>query len=215
MTGRGFHNPTVNDYFDKVFYINLDRNTGRRASMEAQFERWGITNAERVRAVEPAELQPDRMDRRNFIKDNEKYNLGTLACRASHVKCVRLAKERGYRRVLILEDDARFDMDPNFLLKMNYAGLDPWDMLYFGGLVEPQYRGQIVCAHAYAITSKLYGDIIGMAESSGMEIDNFYAKILQHMSYNHNASGKYDIRIMNPFNTVVQHQEFPSDIQTR
>ena len=47
-----------------------------------------------------------------------------------------------------------------------------------------------------------------------MEIDNFYAKILQHMSLNSNQSGLYNTRIVMPFNTIVQNKEFQSNIQS-
>jgi len=150
---------------------------------------------------------------RNFIKNDPKYLLGQLSCRASHLKCMNLAKQRGYSKILILEDDALMLQDPNQLLTQNHAILNDWDMLYFGGLVEPFFRNQIVCTHAYAVKNTLFDDIINMADSSGMEIDNFYAKILQHMSYNYNQSGKYNIRVIIPFNQIVQSDNFSSNIQ--
>jgi D-glycero-alpha-D-manno-heptose-7-phosphate kinase len=55
-------------------------------------------------------------------------------------------------------------------------------------------------------------DIINMAIPSGMEMDNFYAKIIQHMSYNHNHNGKYNIFGLTPFNTIVQNKDFESNI---
>ena len=79
--------------------------------------------------------------------------------------------------------------------------------------LEPFFRNQIVCAHAYGVNNKIFDNIIYMGESSGMEIDNFYAKVLQHMSYNNNQSGKYNIRIIQPFNQVVQDKNFISNIQ--
>ena len=49
---------------------------------------------------------------------------------------------------------------------------------------------------------------------SGMEGDNFYAKVIQHMSYNYNQSGKYNIRKIEPFDSVRQKQNiFKSNIQ--
>jgi radical SAM superfamily enzyme with C-terminal helix-hairpin-helix motif len=81
------------------------------------------------------------------------------------------------------------------------------------GNIEHFYRNQIVCAHAYAVRDTMYDDIINMAIPSGMEIDNFYAKILQHMSYNGNQSGKYNIRIAIPFNTIRQNESFQSNIK--
>jgi hypothetical protein len=129
------------------------------------------------------------------------------------VYCVGLARKRGYKQVLIFEDDALFLQNPNTLLAQNMPLAPDWDMLYFGGLIEPQFNNQIVCAHAYAVRHTIFDDIIHMAAGSGMEIDNFYARILQHMSYNYNRSGKYNIHIIIPFNQIVQNKNYGSNIQ--
>lgn len=204
---------TLDAYFDKIFYINLNRDIVRNQNILNQFGEFGIVNFERIEATELAEL-PDRVQYRNFIKHDLKYILGSLSCRASHLACIRAAKERMYKQIFILEDDVIFLHDPSMLLSQNYGALHEWDMLYFGGLIEPYFRNQIVCAHAYAVKNTLYDDIINMADASGMEIDNFYAKILQHMSYNHNKSGKYNISLILPFNMVVQNKTTASNIQS-
>lgn len=201
-------------YFDKIFYINLQKDVTRNVHMLKQFDDFGIKNYERVEAIELNRM-PNTSLFRNFNKFDVKYVLGQLSCRASHVLCMQMAKQRGYSKVLILEDDAYFLNDPNILLANSLDVLDNWDMLYFGGLIEPMFRNQIVCTHGYAIKNTLFDNVIFMAENSGMEIDNFYAKILQHMSYNHNLSGKYDIRIIEPFNQIVQDSNFSSNIQQR
>jgi len=207
------HKPLKLDtYFDKIFYINLKKDLARNSSIVGQFKKFGITNYERVEAIELNEL-PAASKYRNFIKKDSKYLLGTLSCRSSHLKCISLAKEKGYEKILILEDDVLFSENPNNLLSQNYELLNDWDMIYFGGLIEPFFRNQIVCAHAYGIRSILYDDILNMADASGMEIDNFYAKIIQHMSYNYNQSGKYNIRIILPFNQIIQNKTFLSNIQ--
>lgn len=203
---------TIDQYFDRVLYINRAADTERNAKLLQQFRKWNITNFERVEAVELTELPP-AVDYRNFIKHDIGYRLGSLSCRASHLKCVQLAKDKGWEKVLILEDDALFLSDPNELLTINQSILNDWDQLYFGGLVEPFFRNQIVQTHAYAIRSTVYLDILEMGAKSGMEIDNFYAKVLQHMSYNHNQSGKYNIRVVLPFNQVVQDTSFKSNIK--
>jgi len=167
-------NIALDTYFDKIFYINLKRDTLRNEHIINQFN--------------------------------------SLSCNASHLKCIGIAKERNYSKVLILEDDIEFLENPHQLLTRNCEILNDWDMLYFGGLVEPFFRNQIVGGYAYAVKNTLFDDIINMANASGMEIDNFYAKIIQHMSYNYNQSGKYNIRVILPFN-LVGHKFFNSNIQ--
>jgi len=203
---------SLDAYFDKVFYINLEKDVARNENMIKQFYKLSISNFERIDAIELKEL-PGLEKYRNFIKKDKRYVIGQLSARASHLKCIRIASERNYKRILILEDDVEFLMHPNELLEQNRAILNDWDMLYFGGLIEPHFRNQVVGGYAYGVASKLFDDIINMAEASGMEIDNFYAKILQHMSYNYNASGRYNIRLTFPFNLIFPSQSFKSNIQ--
>jgi GR25 family glycosyltransferase involved in LPS biosynthesis len=206
------HRPiNINEYFDRIFYLNMDKDTARNESILNQFNELNITNFERVVGVELNDI-PERTEYRNFIKDDVKYIKGQLGCRASHLSAIQLAKLRGYSKILILEDDVLFLEDPSALLNVNQWLHNDWDMLYFGGLVEPFFRNQIVCAHAYGVSSTVFDDILQMGPSSGMEIDNFYAKVIQHMSYNYNQSGKYRIRIIQPFNQIVQNKNYKSNI---
>jgi len=73
---------------DRIFYINLDKRTDRREQMEKQMSDYGITNIERF----PAVFHP----------------MGSVGCGLSHLGVLKLAKERGYKRILIFEDDFEF-----------------------------------------------------------------------------------------------------------
>jgi glycosyl transferase family 25 len=78
----------------KTIYINLDRRTDRRAEMEAELAKIGMT-AERFPAIE---RKP-----------------GALGCGLSHLAVLRKAKEERWENVLILEDDFTFLVDgPTF-----------------------------------------------------------------------------------------------------
>lgn len=203
----------INKYFDKIFVINLDKDSERLSNIKSQFDKFGIWNWERISGIHIEEL-PDFWQWRNFIKDGQKYILGGIGCRYSHIEAVRQSLINSYDKVLILEDDITIVEDPTDLLNKNINLLNDWDMLYFGGLIEPEFRNQIVCTHAYALRKPIYLDILNMANPSGMEIDNFYAKILQHMSYNYNQCGKWRIRTITPFNKIIQNKNFNSNIQS-
>jgi GR25 family glycosyltransferase involved in LPS biosynthesis len=138
---------------------------------------------------------------------------GAFGILCSIINLLYFAKKKGYKKILILEDDIVFNTNPHQLLELNEAILNDWDMLYFGGQVEHFFRNQIVGGYAYAINHTLYLDILNMGVASGMEIDNFYAKILHHMSYNNNQSGKYNIRMIQPFNTITVDFSFLSNIR--
>ena len=86
-------------------------------------------------------------------------------------------------------------------------------MLYFGGTVEEHFNGQIVGGYAYGLNRKLIEETYYMLPTSGMEVDNFYAKILYHMSYNYNLTGKYLIKKLEPFNTIKVNFDYKSNIR--
>lgn len=202
----------INKYFDKIFYINLAKDEDRNANILKNFEKFDITNYERFEGI-TINFKPTYSEYRNFNKKDENYVLNQLGCRESHLAIIHLAKQRKYSKILILEDDVDFFFHPNELLRINSNILNDWDMLYLSGNFEHFYRNQILCAHAYAVMHTIFDDIINMTTPSGMEIDNFYAKILQHMSYNGNQSGKYNIRIAIPFDTIKQNKSFISNIK--
>ena len=202
----------VNTYFDKIFYMNLARDVDRNKNLLAQFEKFNITNFERIEGKIFTEI-PDKSLWRNLNQKDDKYILGNLGHQHSTLEIIKLAKERGYEKILIFEDDIEILEDPSQLLISNKTILNDWDLLYFGGYVEQHYRNQIVCIHAYAIKDTVFDDILNMLPVSGMETDNFYAKIIQHMSYNGNSDGMYSTRMIVPFDTIVQdRQNYSSNI---
>jgi hypothetical protein len=41
----------INKYFDKIFYINLEKDVDRKNNLLSQFNKFGITNFERFDAI--------------------------------------------------------------------------------------------------------------------------------------------------------------------
>ena len=77
----------MSDHLAKIIYINLDKRIGKKREMEQELKSHGLV-AERF----PAH-----------------YNeMGIAGCTHSHLDVLKLAKERGYPQVLILEDDFEF-----------------------------------------------------------------------------------------------------------
>jgi GR25 family glycosyltransferase involved in LPS biosynthesis len=111
-----------------VLYINLDARVDRRTKMQVELEKVGLQDkAERFSAV--------RMP-----------NLGAIGCSMSHLKCLQLAKQRGWPHVLILEDDVEF-IDPMlFETQMRTFFSDfsktnnSWNVLMLSGNCCPPYQ---------------------------------------------------------------------------
>lgn len=75
---------------DKIVYINLDVREDRRIEIEEVLKTYELTNIERFPAIYRASP------------------MGIAGCGYSHLAVLKLAKERKYKNVLILEDDFIF-----------------------------------------------------------------------------------------------------------
>jgi GR25 family glycosyltransferase involved in LPS biosynthesis len=106
----------VNDFFDKVIVINLDRRTDRMEKLVPQLEKLDI-QYKRFSAVDAKKLDIDPV----------------VAGLRSHLQVM---KQIAGQRVLILEDDAQFVEDFNEKFEKVMQTLpEDWDIFYLGALV--------------------------------------------------------------------------------
>lgn len=89
----------------QVFYINLAHRTDRRAFMEEQFVRLGIS-AERVEAATPSDIGAEDLEQ--YCNDAREVWMpaASFACNLSHIRVWEQMVVRGVERALVLEDDA-------------------------------------------------------------------------------------------------------------
>lgn len=161
--------------FPEILVINLDDRTERWEEIQQSFAGW--PPLERVSAV----------------KDSP----GWKGCAKSHVKCIKIAKERGYPWVVILEDDCEVKADSlerfRQLLPVLWKRKSEWD-IFLGGCTNVRIIKQVeaeppifqitgLCAHFYLCTSDVYDKIIEQYnpknENSMIEIDLYYQKTLR------------------------------------
>lgn len=102
----------LNDYFDNIYIINLDKRQDRWKHCEEQMAKHGFT-AERFKAIEATQM----------IK-------GWQACTLSHIAVLEDARQRGFERVLVLEDDFVFCDDFNGIFTAKYS--NAYEVLYLG-----------------------------------------------------------------------------------
>lgn len=188
--------------FAHVCVINLDTRQDRWALMQAQFMQMEVAGVQRYVAVRPgAEVveNPALRPLREFLLakgcDSEHVAgklCATWGCMLSHLGVIRLAKERGWPQVLILEDDCEFEPYTLPVLRRvakQLAGRE-WDMLYLGGTFKKggtrsrvstnlELASRIRLGHAYLVNARLYDRILAEAESSGLPIDWYYSEVLQ------------------------------------
>lgn len=77
----------MSNYIDKIIYINLDKRTDRKEEIEKELNQFHLSY-ERY----PAIYHPS----------------GIVGCGYSHLNVLKMAKEKGYKNILILEDDFTF-----------------------------------------------------------------------------------------------------------
>jgi hypothetical protein len=159
--------PNLNEMFDAVFYVNLDRRTDRRVAVEAQFAAHGIK----------AERFPGFDDRENPER----------GCFMSHQGVYRIAKSRDCGSVMVFEDDIALPADFPKRLDCFSDVPDDWRCVLFGGnRITPkgceQVRPEHVRGRCWRLTYEfvmfayvLRGVAIDlmMDEFFGLSIDNY------------------------------------------
>jgi GR25 family glycosyltransferase involved in LPS biosynthesis len=105
-----------------TLFINLEHRKDRLEHVCSELQKLGI-EGERVNAV--------------------KSKIGAIGCTLSHIRCLELAKQRGYEYVFICEDDITFT-NPELLLKnltkFHEEDNMMWDMIIIGGNNVPPYQ---------------------------------------------------------------------------
>jgi len=175
------------DFFDKIFYINLESRPERRATVEKLFNKYSI-KAERFPAIQlsPEQNEDLRQDGCYFRGDERpEHARFTKSCSLSHLSVTLRAKLMGYKNVLIFEDDVVFRED--ILKKLSLALEDlkkqeKWDMFYIG--CNPLRYKKVtdnlglskgaLAAHAYAINSHFYDTILNIPFKSLPSTDMYY-----------------------------------------
>ena len=80
----------MSKYLDRIFYINLEYRKDRKEEIETELQKYDLLNKSE-----------------RFIGFHVPTQ-GILGCSKSHLSVLKLAKERGYKNILILEDDFEF-----------------------------------------------------------------------------------------------------------
>ncbi len=183
---------------DKVFIINLKRRTDRKSFMMEQMKRWNISNYEFFEAIKPTleevlEWNKDYCSNESNIMGGvkgkfDRYRIGSLGCLKSHYEIIKESLKRGYKKILILEDDTMFlkSFDNVFIFSKQIN--NDFDMLYLSGMNKGKVKKisenlleieGTRTTGSYIINEKamkfLKDNILGYKK----EIDTFYAEELQ------------------------------------
>lgn len=160
---------TLNDYYNNIFCINLDRRTDRWEECKNEFDKHHL-KVKRFSAVDGNTL--------HGVPGLTKGNVGAIY---SHKAVIQHAKDNKYENILILEDDVEFHDDMNQLFfKFIEEVPSNWDMIFFGAnhsanniwMTEPLIR---VTEHVYKIIRSYANHCYVVRESA-------YNKLIEALS---------------------------------
>jgi hypothetical protein len=178
--------------WNKIFVINLPRRSDRKKQMEDFFSSTNINQSqyEFIEAFDGTDSQIQSMyyEKKKSNPSNSIITPGHFACLLSHLKAIRLAKSRGYKNVMILEDDVS-TTEPDLAARLNSINLPPYDLLYLGGIMSKKkyfttnwaYSGgtKIMGAYGYILSSKLFDIVLTELNNLDEYIDFYYIKNIQ------------------------------------
>jgi GR25 family glycosyltransferase involved in LPS biosynthesis len=125
--------------FEKIYIISLKKCLNKRERCINQLLKYNITNYEFFEAIDTINTnfynclyeKVTSNYNNEFIQHN--YQKGALGCLLSHLNVLKDAKLKGYKSILILEDD--FLINNNFIdeyIKAEKSIPENWDFIYFG-----------------------------------------------------------------------------------
>jgi len=116
---------------EKIFIINLDKDTERYESCKKQLAKYNITNAERFPGVNGSKLSDKERKDMTTELGNIVASPSMIGCGMSHVNLWKKIIREGIDKALILEDD--FILRDNFIYKFDKAfkrSPENYDMMF-------------------------------------------------------------------------------------
>ena len=130
----------LENYFDKIFVVTIERATDRHAQVKQQLEGLSFDfffgTDKQTMDWEKIKIGNTVYDEVRTKKNNrvgKAMNAGEVACALSHRGLYQHIVEKGYRRVLVFEDDVVPLIENLSMLPVIIKELpENWDLVYFG-----------------------------------------------------------------------------------
>lgn len=121
----------LNNYFDKIYLLNLIKRKDRRDKIIPKLNILNI-NVDVFNAIDSSIIE-DIFDRyKSSTKQFRFKNKNYFACALSHINIIKNAYDNGYEKILIIEDDIliRKTINSDIVDYMTQIPTD-WDMIHF------------------------------------------------------------------------------------
>jgi glycosyl transferase family 25 len=122
------------EFIEKIVYINLDERPDRRKNMEKMTKPFG-----------------DKAIRFSAIKDKQ----GIVGCVKSHIAVLKMALDKGWKNLLVLEDDAEWNEYYTGYNKLKHLAELQFDAIMLGGTAVVYYPDTLRLVNAQTTTAYL------------------------------------------------------------
>jgi GR25 family glycosyltransferase involved in LPS biosynthesis/mannosyltransferase OCH1-like enzyme len=181
----------INKYFDRIYCLNLKSKISNWEKVRYQLNEKNIY-LERFEAIDGNEIEDElfyNIDRefnpkglRNELASRYGIieNKFSYACLLSHIKILKDAKDKGYKKILILEDDVI--ISDNFLESVKNVKNINWKLIYLGcsqfdwediSINDGFYKSKnTLGTFAYGVDYSIFNDLIDTLERKNKSVDN-------------------------------------------
>lgn len=194
------------DNFDKTYLINLKNRPDRLKSFQEEVTKYDLGNYDVFTAINGKEIKN---------KPNSVLSDGEIGVILSNIEILKDAKEKKYKKILIVEDDCYFTDEVKKIHDYMKFLPNEWDMLYFGGnhnthvgVGPPTIINEKViklhhtyAAHFVVIDSKMFDEILFLLSMFNKQLDVVYSDLQK----------KYNVYSFYP--AIAKQKEGFSDIQ--
>ncbi len=208
----------MNNFFDRIFCVNLDSRPDRWKSAVEEFEKHSL-QVERIPGIDGSKMN---LDFPPEIKE------GAVGCALSQFFAIKYAKQLGLNNFLLLEDDIQFEDNINNIFDEYVKEVpEDWDMLYLGGqhyhgmnlqqISEHVYKCEYtLAAHSVAFKSTVFDRFINNLIDITKPCDVHYAEshkeinayvFIPHLTWQRNSYS--DIEKVNVDYTFLKHHRYP------
>jgi len=132
---------------DAIYFISLQKASQRRSKLlqhikgitdiHGNLPKWHLAND----GNKPGHVVDNSVKR---SKNRPNMSIGEIGCCASHREVWTKIVQNGHERTLVLEDDARFDIDKLMNLVTNWNSLPDFDFLHLGWNYYAGYKEQTI-----------------------------------------------------------------------
>lgn len=181
LLGRNEATKELLNYYDAIFFINMDSSTDRRSHIE-EFLQLADIPVHRIQAVTPDDSVAMQIKYNAESRDisglpwridqvNDKTRLIEACCSRSHALALSTAFGMGYRHVLILEDDAKIidsDIWLNQFLEIRKTIPDDAFMTYLCYMIFRSNPGTYLLEKGYSIDLIAHRDYVARSHGGLM-----------------------------------------------